>query len=203
MFGEQLASVLTGVTLSQLRAFRTKKIFVPEVQASRPPLYSFRDLVALRTIGRLRAVTSAQRVAKAMRTLPLLDMTRHPSEYTFASDGEDIFVKSPDGPPISLVKERGTPTLTTFEEVLAAYENFKGEQVVDFRHPSEFLELDGERMSGLPTLRGTRVDLMTVIDEVDAGDQASIDDFVEDHAGVSRDALLDALAFNQRVMAAS
>lgn len=201
MFGQQLASVLTGVTVSQLRNLRRKGILVPEVRAGHPPIYSFRDLVALRTIGRLRAETSAQRVVKALRTLPLLDMTRHPSQYTFTTNRDDIYVQAPGGDPISLLRQPGMPVLVTFEDVLAAYENFKGEQVVDFRHPSTFLELDADRMSGMPTLRGTRVDFLTVVDEVDPADPDSIAEFVDDHAGVTAEAVRDALAFNERLTA--
>jgi len=129
-------------------------------------------------------------------------MTRHPAEYVFGTDGADIYVKGPTGDAISLVKQRGTPTLTTFEEVLDSYTNFKGQDVVDFRRPSKYLELDAERMSGLPTIRGTRVDLMTVLDEVDPDDPESIEEFAEDHVGVSTDAVRDALDFDMRVKAA-
>lgn len=129
-------------------------------------------------------------------------MTRHPAEYVFGTDGADIYVKGPTGDAISLVKQRGTPTLTTFEEVLDSYTNFKGQDVVDFRRPSKCLELDAERMSGLPTIRGTRVDLMTVLDEVDPDDPESIEEFAEDHVGVSTDAVRDALDFDMRVKAA-
>ena len=91
-FPLNLASVLTGVTPDQLRRLRSKRIIVPEVRAERPPLYSLRDLTALRTIAYLRTGVSAQKIVKAFNNLDVLDMVEHPAAYRFGTDGETVYV---------------------------------------------------------------------------------------------------------------
>ena len=55
MFPLNLTSKLTGVTPSQLRSWSRSGLLVPVIRAKRPPIYSFRDLVALRSIAFLRS----------------------------------------------------------------------------------------------------------------------------------------------------
>ena len=55
------ASVLSGANVWQLERWRGPRLLVPEANAHRPPLHSFRDLVAPRTVVRLRAETSLQK----------------------------------------------------------------------------------------------------------------------------------------------
>ena len=61
MFSRQLASVLTGVTINELRSRASKVLVVPDVRESSTPLYSFRDLVVLRYIAWLRGVVAEGR----------------------------------------------------------------------------------------------------------------------------------------------
>jgi uncharacterized protein (DUF433 family) len=87
----------------------------------------------------------------------------------------------------------------TFEDISESFQNFRGDEVVDFRRPSEFVELDPHRMSGMPTVAGTRVDIETVLEQVNPLDDDSVDAFVEDYLGVTREAIADVLRFDQRV----
>lgn len=68
-FREDLTMVLTGVTAHEVRSWRSTGLLVPEISPKRPPLYSFRDLVALRTVAHLRASISLQKVRKAFSNL--------------------------------------------------------------------------------------------------------------------------------------
>lgn len=199
MYGDRLASVLTGVTPSQLRLWRKKGILVPELNPGRPPLYSFRDLAALRTIARLRGQASAQRIAKAFENLPLVGLIDHPSEYRFGYAKPEIFVEGPNGLVIGLAASPGSVPIYTFEDISESFRNFRGDEVADFRRPSEFVELDPHRMSGMPTVAGTRVDIETVLEQVDLFDDDSVAAFVEDYPGVTREAIADVLRFDQRV----
>lgn len=201
MYNERLASYLTGVTPSQLRSWRRKEILVPEVQAGRPPIYSFRDLAALRTIARLRGQASAQRIAKAFDTLPLVGLVEHPSQYQFGYLKPEIYVAGPDGIAVGLTNNPGAVSLYSFEEISESFVNFKGDHVVDFRHPSEYVELNPLLMSGMPTVVGTRVDVETVLEQVDANDADSIEEFVEDYPGVTAEAVHDVLRFDRAVRA--
>lgn len=154
MFSRKLTSVLTGATVSQLQGWARKGLIVPEVQKSRPPLYSFRDLVALRYIARLRQAVSLQKIGTAMQNLDVLDMTEHPSSYDFGTDGETIFVRDPDnGHAIDLVKKSLESTIFSFEDLSKEFVNFRGEKVVDFRHPSPNIEVDARRMGECRLLR--------------------------------------------------
>ncbi|WCV10688.1 helix-turn-helix domain-containing protein [Corynebacterium silvaticum] len=92
-----LTATLTGATVAQLQRWRRTGLLVPEASASRPVEYSFRDLVALRTIAKLRAQTSLQQIRKAFSSLSDFDMVDHPSKYQFATDGKTVKVWTDDG----------------------------------------------------------------------------------------------------------
>jgi uncharacterized protein (DUF433 family) len=54
-------------------------------------------------------------------------------------------------------------------------------------------------MSGMPTVAGTRVDIETVLEQVDPLEDDSVEAFVEDYPGVTREAIADVLRFDQHV----
>ena len=70
----KLTAALTGATIRQLSHWRSSRapagaVLVPEISSGRPLLYSFRDVVALRTCVRLRQETSLQKIRRALDTL--------------------------------------------------------------------------------------------------------------------------------------
>jgi uncharacterized protein (DUF433 family) len=152
-----LASVLTGATNSQLRSWKSKGLIIPEISSSRPLLYSFRDLVWLRTLVFLRSRTSLQRISVARVNLDLVDLTEHPSKYRFATDGKTIIVDDGAGQVVDLVKRPGQADSFTFEEISEAFQDFRGRDVVDFRRPSRHIEVELKRLGGWPTVIGTRI----------------------------------------------
>lgn len=155
-FPAKLTSRLTGVTPSQLTSLRQKGVVVPEINPYRPPLYSFRDILALRTIARLRAMTSAQRIHKAFLTLDVFDLTEHPAAYRFGSDGDTIFVEHNEQA-VDLVKHPGQVQVFPFSEALGAFEDWRGRRVDSLAQPAQGIAVRPGRMGGWPTVEGTRV----------------------------------------------
>lgn len=66
----KMAAALSGASPRQLGTWRRgpRPLLVPEVSTN-PILYSFRDLVALRTFTYLRETVSLQKIRKALGTL--------------------------------------------------------------------------------------------------------------------------------------
>lgn len=196
-----LASKLTGATPSQLTRWAREGLLVPGVNAKRPPVWSFQDLIALRSMVFLRAQTSSQRLRKAWGNLPVVDMTDHPSEYRFGTDGKRIYVDGPNGP-IDLTDVPGHGVMKyTFEELFAEFPDFKGRKIVDFRQPSERLSVHPDRLGGWPTVSGTRVAFDSVARLVDY-ETVFPEDVADYYPDVDTNAALDALRFNEEVQIA-
>jgi DNA-binding transcriptional MerR regulator len=62
----RIASALSGATRSQLDYWRRQELLVPEVSATRPVLFSFRDLIALRTFVYLREQRPLQTIRRLL-----------------------------------------------------------------------------------------------------------------------------------------
>src|SRR5687767_7712410 len=102
-FPSALTSILTGASPGQLAKWRQPPaFFAPEIQTSPRALYSFQDLVALRTFVHIRKKVPLQRIRKALVGLRELDLTEHPSRYQFTTDGETVFLVE-DGVAFDLV----------------------------------------------------------------------------------------------------
>jgi uncharacterized protein (DUF433 family)/DNA-binding transcriptional MerR regulator len=144
-------------------------VLEPEV-ASRPRiLYSFRDILALRTIVKLRRDVSLQKVRRAFDSLRTdLELTDHPSAYRLVAHGSSIALVHDDGA-TDLVKKPGHELLVTMDDVIAEFENFRGDRVVNLLHPRPGVEVKPGRLSGWPTVRNTRVGYDTVADLVAGG----------------------------------
>lgn len=173
---------------------------VPEIQEKNPAVYSFRDLVAIRTISFLRKDISLQKIRKAFANLDPLDLTEHPSEYKFGTDGTTIGVADQDGRVIDLVRSPGQISLFTFEEVFSTFTNKRGIEVVDFLRPRAHLDVNPGRMGGWPTIDGSRVTYDTIADLVD-GDSITVEDIPFYYPSVSAAAAEDAVSFDAQVKA--
>ncbi|MBT0567823.1 DUF433 domain-containing protein [Williamsia sp. CHRR-6] len=197
-FPEDLTMVLTGVTAHQLRSWRSTGLLVPEISPKRPPLYSFRDLVALRVVAHLRASTSLQQVRKAFTNLEEFDLTDHPSKYKFAVADGSIAVWTDEGF-MDLVKNPGQYHIVSLADIYRPFRNHRNDEVVDFEHPREMLRGDARRLGGWPTIDGTRVPFDTVADAMSGDSPINPEDLRHFYPGVTAAAAADALGFAEGV----
>ncbi|WJS92476.1 DUF433 domain-containing protein [Microbacterium testaceum] len=190
-----LAAKLSGATPYQLNKWRTKGLLVPEVSPARPPVYSYRDLVALRAMVFIRAKTSAQRLRAAWGKLDMVAVADHPSAYSFGTDGRGIFVRLPDGTVLDLIDKPGhLLSEYTFEELFEEFENFRGQRVADLRRPARSLSIHPRTLGGYPVVEGTRVPFDTIAQLVD-GDDVTTEDIPDMFPRVSARAAHDAVEF--------
>lgn len=200
-FPVDMTSVLTGATLGQLQYWRSSRnpLLRPELQA-RPALYSFRDLVALRTVVRLRRETSLQAVRAAFNQLADMDLTDHPSRYRLISQGKSIVLSLDDGRGIDLVAQPGHQVLATIEDIFKPFTTKQGREVADFRRPREHIEVREHRMGGWPTIEGTRIPYDTVALLV-ADDEITPEQVKRFYPTVDAAAVGDAVSFAEEVSA--
>lgn len=198
-FPLKLAATLSGTTPSQLRRLRERGLVVPEVRPYRPPIYSFRDVVLLRTLAFLRQEVSLQRIGKAFRSLDMLELTDHPSAYRFGTDGKTILVEH-DGQALDLVEHPGQIELFTFEDITRQFRNFRGDLVAEFRHPAPNIEVLPRRLGGWPTIERTRVPYDVIANLVDF-DTILPEDVPSLYPSVTADAARSAVSFAAKVEA--
>lgn len=199
-FPVELAVVLSGATRSQLATWRREPaLLIPEVAQRPKALYSFRDVVALRTMVYLRREVPLQRIRTAFRSLDELDLTEHPSNYQLTSDGDSVFLVDETGA-TDLVRRPGQQVIANLGEVFEPFRNFKGARVVNFIHPRKRLDVQEGRIGGWPTIGGTRVPYDTIANLV-AGGEVGYDEVSEYFPTVSADDVEDAVDFDKEVSA--
>lgn len=199
-FPVELTAALTGASSYQLQRWRSSGLLKPEDGTS-PVLYSFRDLVALRTVVRLRSETSLQKIRTAVARLPEYDLTDHMAEYQFATDGKTIAVSTDEGF-LDLVKRPGQYHLFSLSKIYEPFTAKSGKEVVDFRRPRQHLQVDARRLGGWPTIEGTRVGYDTIAAVVD-GKSITAENVAHFYPGVTQVAAYDAIDFDRYVRQSS
>lgn len=200
-FDIRTASVLSGLTTSQLRAWSKESVFVPEYNDQPIPEYSFRDIVAARTLSFLRADCSAQNVKKAVRNLRNLNHRGHLAKYKIGHDGDIIVLEDEDGVTVNLTGTVGQGRAFSFGEVWGPFKNFKEEEVPALQNPRPNLEVDEERLGGWPTVSGTRIGFDTIAGFID-NDTVTPDDIHYFFPSVTAEAAHDAVSLMEAVNAA-
>lgn len=203
-FPVPLASKMSGATVNQLAYWRASGVLRPEVESTKAPLlYSFRDIVALRTIAWLREEHSLQSVRKALATLPEFDIVEHPASYKLVKLGSSIGVMPEDADhAIDLVKQPGQQTIGTLEDVFAEFEA-RGHRKVDaLLRPRQGIEVNPSKLGGWPTITGTRVPYDIVATLIEDG-SVTPDQVGHYYPGVSAEAARDALDYQQSVVEAA
>ncbi|MEI6621175.1 MAG: DUF433 domain-containing protein [Actinomycetes bacterium] len=168
-----LAAALSGVTIAQLRYWRRRHadkpaLLTPEFSYNNRVCYSFRDVIALRTVAYLREESSLQKVRRALSTLKSLGADSHLSEYKLVSTGNTIALLDHEDA-VDLVARPGQHLIAEMVDVLAPFTNIRGDEVPDFQRPRKNLVVDSETLSGFPVILGTRVPYDVVAELVDDG----------------------------------
>lgn len=199
-YAPPLAAALSGATPRQLSYWRRARggrpVLVPEVSASRPILYSFRDVVALRACVYLRESVSLQKVRRALDSLERLGEVAHLSEYRLVAEAGSIaLVRGPEEA-IDLVQRPGQQVVAVMADVLGAF-NAGEHRVPDLYNPRERITIDPEVRGGRPVVAGTRVPYELVAELVSDGvPAAEVSDY---YPSVTEAAALDALDFARYV----
>ncbi|MEV6984231.1 DUF433 domain-containing protein [Sphaerisporangium sp. NPDC051017] len=159
-YSPTLAAALSGATLRQLAHWRKSAgrgaVLVPEISDVRPILYSFRDVVALRTCVKLRNDTSLQRIRRALDTLrDDLRERDHLSAYQLVADGSSIYLVEPDQA-TDLVHRKANLVIHEMVDVLRPFYR-DGRHIPDLLRPRDHVTVDPAIRGGVPVIEGTRI----------------------------------------------
>ncbi|GAB3152820.1 hypothetical protein GCM10027290_44330 [Micromonospora sonneratiae] len=162
-YPEALTAALGGVTVHQLRRWRSgsSPLLVPETSSTRPIQYSFRDLIAIRTVANLRTDFSLQKIRKALANLQDLTDVEHLANYRLLGDGRTI-VWATEGEQVDILKQPGQRLLITMKDVLGEFEGWTGATIVPLRRPKAGVEIDPDVLQGFPVIESTRIPYSTV-----------------------------------------
>jgi uncharacterized protein (DUF433 family) len=206
-FPVPIASVLTGATIAQLAYWRkdtpsAPALLVPEGKRSGRYLYSWADVVALRSIVYVRSEKSLPRIRRAVATLRALeaDEWTHLAGYSLISTQRSILVRTPKGQLLDVGEHPGTVLEEILmRDVLEPFETRTGRVVPALKQPRPHITVDPGVLGGYPVLAGTRVPFDAVAaladDDLDADEIAAI------YPSVQREAIADATAFAEQVAA--
>lgn len=200
-YAPYMAAALSGATLRQLSHWRRASsssgaVLVPEVSASRPILYSFRDVVALRTCVYLRKDSSLQRIRRAIANLRNLGELDHLSEYKLVADHDSIVLVKGESA-VDLVKQPGQYVIAEMSEVLSPFVNKSNVAVPALFRPLRHITVSPEVRSGHPVIAGTRVPYEQVAELLHDG--VPLDSIQNYYPAVDKKAARDAFEFAEYV----
>lgn len=198
MFPIDLAATLSGATIGQLSNWRRSNLLRPEI-SNRPVMYSFRDIMALRTVSKLRSQVPLQRIRKAFAALNEFDLTEHPSAYSLATDRSTVFIVHDDGEATDLVINKGQSIITGLTDIFAPFVNMRGREVPDLISPRPHLSLSERMLGGFPAIKGTAVPYDRVTTLFKDG-SVPIDYISRFYPSVTTEAAKDAIDFEAEVV---
>lgn len=158
-----VAAALSGATLRQLSYWRQrpngrKALLQPEIRSRGRLLYSFRDIIALRTFVFLREELPLQRIRKAVDNLRELGNYEHLSSYSLYTDGQSVMWSDDNKGLVDLLQRPGQYRITAvMGDVLKPFLNQRGEKVVDLFAPRTYVRVHPEVRGGYPVVRDTRI----------------------------------------------
>ncbi|MFI6457158.1 DUF433 domain-containing protein [Streptosporangium amethystogenes] len=131
-------------------------VLIPEISSTRPVLYSFRDVVVLRTCVKLRNDASLQKIRRALDTLrDDLKEHDHLSSYTLVTDGSSIYLAEPDQA-VDLVRKKANVVIHEMVDVLQPFYR-DGRHIPPLLRPRAHVTVDPAVRGGVPVIEGTRV----------------------------------------------
>ena len=200
-YAPYMAAALSGATLRQLSHWRRSSgssgaVLKPEVSVSRPVLYSFRDVVALRTCVFLRKDASLQKIRRAIANLRDLGEVDHLSRYKLVSDHDSIVLVDDDSA-VDLVKKPGQQVIAEMSEVLRPFINKSNVEVPALLTPRDHITISPDVRAGHPVIAGTRVPYEKVAELLrDGVPSEAIHDY---YPAVDQQAATDAFDFAEYV----
>ncbi|MBD0738231.1 MULTISPECIES: DUF433 domain-containing protein [unclassified Streptomyces] len=194
-YSTRMAAALSGATMGQLRSWRQDRgngpILRPEL-TTKPALYSFRDVLALRAFAHLRQDVSLQKIRKALATLKKFGEVGHLSSYSLVADGDSIVLVGEDHA-TDLVKHPGQRVIATMADILQEFAPRPGVVVPHLLQPKQNVSVDPETQGGQPVITGTRVPFDAVAELVEDG--VPPEKIGEYYPGVTPEAARDAMSF--------
>jgi uncharacterized protein (DUF433 family) len=204
-----LAVALSGATVDQLAYWRRQTpshppLLEPAAERSGRYLYSWADVVALRSIVYLRQWKSLPRIRGATQTLRGLEAGdwKHLSQYKLLRTGDSIVVVTPGGDIVDVDARPGTILEEVLmRDVLGSFQREDGRCISSLPMPRPKLSVHPSVLGGYPVVAGTRVpyDLVAGLAE-DGYDEAEI---IEMYPSVKSDDVADAREFAKEVAAAA
>jgi uncharacterized protein (DUF433 family) len=195
-YSTQLAAALSGATVPQLRHWRrdlgSGALLRPELAVRPRSLYSFRDVLALRTCVYLRKDITLQKIRTAVATLRRIGEVEHLSAYRLVVDGDSIAWDA-EPSPVDLVKRPGQHVIATMADILEPFAARPGVVVPRLFRPREHVSVDPETRGGQPIITGTRVSYEDVAQLIDDG--VAPEEIAEFYPSVSAEAARDAADF--------
>lgn len=190
---------MSGASVGQLAYWRNTDVLRPEIESSKPPyLYSFRDIVALRTFAWIRSDHGLQMIRKSLDTLRELDLVEHPSSYKLVKLGSSIGIHVEGDQAIDLAMHPGQSTVGTLADVFAEFETIRKRHVDPLLQPREGVEVNPAKLGGWPTITGTRVPFDLVAALISDGTVAP-ERVADYYPGVSAKAARDALDYQMAI----
>ena len=208
-FPVPIASVLSGASVDQLAYWRKRTpsappLLVPEAKRSGRFLYSWADVVALRSIVYLRQEKSLPRVRRAVELLRTLeaDEWEHLARYTLISTRSSILVRTPSGQLLDLEQQPGTVVSESLmRDVLAPFKTRDGRDVPDLENPRRLLTVNPRVLAGYPVITGTRVPFDVVAGLAEDGVPTA--EIIEMYPSVNPESVSDAQDFAEQVARAA
>jgi uncharacterized protein (DUF433 family) len=175
---------------------------VPEGKRGGRYLYSWADVVALRSIVYLRQEKSLPRIRQAVATLRGLeaDEWTHLAAYRLISTPRSILVQTPAGQLLDLENQPGTVLEEILmHDVLEPFETSGGRLVPALEHPRPRIAVNPRVLGGYPVIAGTRIPFDVVAslaeDELEPGEIAAV------YPSIDQEAVGDAVSFAEQVAA--
>ncbi len=157
----KMAAALSGATFNQLRHWRhsrTGPLLGPEIQAAPRVIYSFRDVLALRTFVKLRQRASLQRIRAAIGNLRNLGEPEHLASYRLEIDRAGNIQLVTGHEAVDLVRRPGQrQLLVVMGDVIEPFGVRAGVLVPHLFRPRDHIAVDPETLGGIPVIVGTRV----------------------------------------------
>jgi uncharacterized protein (DUF433 family)/DNA-binding transcriptional MerR regulator len=199
-----MAAALSGASARQLSYWRSPRsaeapLLAPRFHTKGARVsYSYQDVVVLRTFVYLRTRgVPLQRVRKAIHELRELGETEHLSGYRLVAVGRDVVWQASAELAVDLTRRPGQQVIAEMVDILAAFTDSGGAEVVPLHNPKPGIAVDPQIRSGYPVVAGTRVpyDLVATL----LADGLAPDEVSTIYPSVPAEAARGALAFARYV----